>query len=187
MNWDFDRKHFIFMNWQCTQVEAERKKRAAILESEGIRSLQIVFRLGHYRFMVWYWGVSIINVTFFRSAEINVAEGRKQSAILKSEAEKAQLINEAEGQVYIIMPSMLNLRFTASMFGLNFHDWQWLSRLALWLLLGRQEQRVCRQLLKLLEEPRLSDIASKIWLVKNCYIVHCFVISVKISANSMFH
>merc|ERR550525_2196245 len=51
------------------QVEAERKKRAAILESEGIRS-----------------------------AEINVAEGRKQSAILKSEAEKAQLINEAEGQ-----------------------------------------------------------------------------------------
>merc|ERR1719278_1105260 len=40
------------------QVEAERKKRAAILESEGIRS-----------------------------AEINVAEGRKQSAILKTEAE----------------------------------------------------------------------------------------------------
>merc|ERR1719204_396163 len=37
------------------QVEAERKKRAAILESEGIRS-----------------------------AEINVAEGRKQAAILKS-------------------------------------------------------------------------------------------------------
>ena len=31
-----------------------------------------------------------------------MAEGRKQSAILKSEAEKAQLINEAEGQVYII-------------------------------------------------------------------------------------
>ena len=36
-----------------------------------------------------------------RSAEINVAEGRKQAAILKSEAEKAQLINEAEGQVKI--------------------------------------------------------------------------------------
>merc|ERR1719195_656526 len=51
------------------QVEAERKKRAAILESEGIRS-----------------------------AEINVAEGRKQAAILKSEAEKAQLINVAEGR-----------------------------------------------------------------------------------------
>ena len=41
-------------------------------------------------------------MTLFRSAEINVAEGRKQSAILKSEAEKAQLINEAEGQVFRI-------------------------------------------------------------------------------------
>merc|ERR1719312_488680 len=56
------------------QVEAERKKRAAILTSEGIRS-----------------------------AEINVAEGRKQSAILKSEAEKAQLINEAEGQARAVI------------------------------------------------------------------------------------
>jgi len=56
------------------QVEAERRKRAAILESEGIRS-----------------------------AEINVAEGRKQSAILKSEAEKAQLINEAEGQARAVI------------------------------------------------------------------------------------
>merc|ERR1719206_1470841 len=50
------------------QVEAERRKRAAILESEGIKL-----------------------------AEINVAEGRKQAAILKSEAEKAQLINAAQG------------------------------------------------------------------------------------------
>jgi len=50
------------------QVEAERKKRAAILESEGIKS-----------------------------AEINIAEGKKQAAILKSEAEKAQLINSAVG------------------------------------------------------------------------------------------
>lgn len=50
------------------QVEAERKKRAAILESEGIKT-----------------------------AEINIAEGKKQAAILASEAEKAQLINEATG------------------------------------------------------------------------------------------
>lgn len=50
------------------QVEAERKKRAAILESEGIRE-----------------------------AEINVAEGRKQSRILNSEANKAEQINEATG------------------------------------------------------------------------------------------
>lgn len=50
------------------QVEAERKKRAAILESEGIRE-----------------------------AEINVAEGKKQSRILSSEALKIEQINEAEG------------------------------------------------------------------------------------------
>jgi len=50
------------------QVEAERKKRAAILESEGIKS-----------------------------AEINVAEGKKQSRILASEAEKQELINAAQG------------------------------------------------------------------------------------------
>merc|ERR1719430_2173657 len=51
------------------QVEAERKKRAAILESEGIRS-----------------------------AEINVAEGRKQSAILKSEAEARPVVVAGEAR-----------------------------------------------------------------------------------------
>lgn len=56
------------------QVEAERKKRAAILESEGLKS-----------------------------AEINIAEGRKTAAILKSEAERAQLINEAEGQAKAVI------------------------------------------------------------------------------------
>jgi len=50
------------------QVEAERRKRAAILESEGIKL-----------------------------AEINVAEGKKQSRILASEAEKQELINAAQG------------------------------------------------------------------------------------------
>merc|ERR1719226_365705 len=56
------------------QVEAERKKRAAILESEGIKS-----------------------------AEINVAEGKKQSRILASEAEKQELINEAQGQARAVI------------------------------------------------------------------------------------
>lgn len=51
------------------QVEAERKKRAAILESEGIRE-----------------------------AEINVAEGKRQSRILASEAEKQEQINAASGE-----------------------------------------------------------------------------------------
>ncbi|KAL5005192.1 hypothetical protein ScPMuIL_018648 [Solemya velum] len=56
------------------QVEAERKKRAAILESEGIRE-----------------------------AEINVAEGRKQARILTSEAFQAEQINQAEGEAQAIV------------------------------------------------------------------------------------
>lgn len=55
------------------QVEAERKKRAAILESEGIRE-----------------------------AEINVAEGKKQARILNSEAFKAEQINNADGEAEAI-------------------------------------------------------------------------------------
>lgn len=51
------------------QVEAERKKRAAVLESEGIRE-----------------------------AEINVAEGKKRSRILASEAERIEQVNQAEGR-----------------------------------------------------------------------------------------
>lgn len=50
------------------QVEAERKKRAAILESEGIKA-----------------------------ADINIAEGKKQARILQSEAERQEVINQAEG------------------------------------------------------------------------------------------
>lgn len=50
------------------QVEAERKKRATVLESEGTRE-----------------------------AAINVAEGHKQAQILASEGEKAERINKALG------------------------------------------------------------------------------------------
>ena len=50
------------------QVEAERKKRANILSSEGQKA-----------------------------SEINIAEGQKQAKILASEAEKAMLINQATG------------------------------------------------------------------------------------------
>merc|ERR1711981_814129 len=56
------------------QVEAERKKRAAILESEGIKS-----------------------------AEVNIAEGKKQARILQSEAEKQELMNEALGQAEAVV------------------------------------------------------------------------------------
>ncbi|KAG8297060.1 Stomatin-like protein 2, mitochondrial [Homalodisca vitripennis] len=51
------------------QVEAERKKRAAILESEGVRA-----------------------------ADINVAEGKRTARILASEAEKQEQINKASGE-----------------------------------------------------------------------------------------
>lgn len=50
------------------QVEAERKKRARVLESEGMRE-----------------------------AEINVAEGSKRSRILASEADKMEQVNKASG------------------------------------------------------------------------------------------
>lgn len=56
------------------QVEAERKKRAAILESEGIRE-----------------------------ADINVAEGKKRARILNSEADKTELVNKAQGEANAIL------------------------------------------------------------------------------------
>lgn len=56
------------------QVEAERRKRAAILESEGLRD-----------------------------AEINRAEGIKQSQILSSEGQLIETLNKAEGEAKAIM------------------------------------------------------------------------------------
>lgn len=56
------------------QVEAERKKRATVLESEGTRE-----------------------------AAINVAEGCKQAQILASEGEKAEQINRATGEAQAIL------------------------------------------------------------------------------------
>lgn len=56
------------------QVEAERRKRAAILESEGIRE-----------------------------ADINVAEGKRQARILASEAERQEQINKATGEAAAIL------------------------------------------------------------------------------------
>nr|XP_046230260.1 stomatin-like protein 2, mitochondrial [Scatophagus argus] len=56
------------------QVEAERRKRATVLESEGARE-----------------------------AAINVAEGRKQAQILASEGEKAEQINKAAGEAQAVL------------------------------------------------------------------------------------
>ncbi|XP_006143268.1 stomatin-like protein 2, mitochondrial isoform X2 [Tupaia chinensis] len=56
------------------QVEAERRKRATVLESEGTRE-----------------------------SAINVAEGKKQAQILASEAEKAERINQAAGEASAVL------------------------------------------------------------------------------------
>ncbi|KAM9093902.1 stomatin-like protein 2, mitochondrial [Sarcophilus harrisii] len=56
------------------QVEAERRKRATVLESEGTRE-----------------------------SAINVAEGKKQAQILASEAEKAEQINQAAGEATAVL------------------------------------------------------------------------------------
>lgn len=69
------------------QVEAERKKRAAILESEGIRE-----------------------------AEINVAEGKKQSRILTSEANKVEQINEAHGKFCLLFRNRNRAIFSVILF-----------------------------------------------------------------------
>eukprot|EP00049_Salpingoeca_infusionum_P018429 m.357239 g.357239 ORF g.357239 m.357239 type:complete len:359 (-) comp17748_c0_seq1:148-1224(-) len=58
------------------QVSAERKKRAAILESEGRKE-----------------------------AAINIAQGQKQSAILESEGAKQRTINNAEGEAGALLTS----------------------------------------------------------------------------------
>jgi regulator of protease activity HflC (stomatin/prohibitin superfamily) len=65
------------------QVEAERKKRATVLESEGVRE-----------------------------AEINVAEGNKRSRILASEAQKAEYINRAIGEAEALL-SVANAKAVA--------------------------------------------------------------------------
>ncbi|XP_077202728.1 stomatin-like protein 2, mitochondrial [Paroedura picta] len=56
------------------QVEAERRKRATVLESEGTRE-----------------------------SAINVAEGQKQAQILASEGEKAERINKAAGEANALL------------------------------------------------------------------------------------
>uniref|UniRef100_A0A3Q2IL45 Stomatin like 2 n=2 Tax=Equus TaxID=9789 RepID=A0A3Q2IL45_HORSE len=56
------------------RVEAERRKRATVLESEGTRE-----------------------------SAINVAEGKKQAQILASEAEKAEQINQAAGEASAVL------------------------------------------------------------------------------------
>lgn len=80
------------------QVEAERKKRATILESEGF-IMYIVFQIIH---ILYYVLILFDNFFFFstgiREAEINVAEGKRQAQILASEAQRLEHINLANGE-----------------------------------------------------------------------------------------
>ncbi|HQH27450.1 MAG TPA: paraslipin, partial [Oligoflexia bacterium] len=62
------------LNAMEKQMRAEREKRAAVLESEGLRD-----------------------------SEINKAEGQKQRVVKESEAKKQQQINEAEGRAAAIL------------------------------------------------------------------------------------
>ncbi|WP_426461068.1 SPFH domain-containing protein [Mycoplasma hafezii] len=62
------------------QMQAERDKRAAILDAEGIKQSQILKAEGN------------------RQATILNAEAEKSKKVLEAEAEKAKLILEAEGQ-----------------------------------------------------------------------------------------
>lgn len=68
----------LFDSVHTVQVEAERRKRATVLESEGTRE-----------------------------AAINVAEGRKQAQILASEGEKAEQINKAAGGFAVVFMQSL--------------------------------------------------------------------------------
>lgn len=63
------------------QVEADRKKRAAILESEGQRE-----------------------------SAINRAEGMKRSQVLASEGERTQITNKALGELYVSDFIFLSIR-----------------------------------------------------------------------------
>lgn len=60
------------------QVEAERKKRASILESEGQRE-----------------------------AAINRAEGLKRSQVLESEGHQIQIVNKASGKCSVFVITVL--------------------------------------------------------------------------------
>lgn len=105
-----------------TQVEAERKKRAAVLESEGqwmlnyfvydehlchsdLTPAKLVFRLrflteslcGNFCGDTKYYLYCICCNAGIREAEINIAEGKKRARILISEAYLTEQVNQAKG------------------------------------------------------------------------------------------
>ena len=73
------------------QVEAERRKRASVLESEGAE-VQRRFLLEKL------WKCFFFLILGVRQADINIAEGKKRARILTSEAYKMEQVNRASGE-----------------------------------------------------------------------------------------
>ena len=71
------------------QVEAERRKRASVLESEGAEVQHFLLE------KLWQCFFIILGV---RQADINIAEGKKRARILTSEAYKMEQVNRASGE-----------------------------------------------------------------------------------------
>jgi regulator of protease activity HflC (stomatin/prohibitin superfamily) len=77
-------------------VEAERKKRANILDSEGTSlSLSSIFTVSPSSLIPLSLGD--------RASAINRAEGHRQSTILASEAVQMEQINQAKGTLLTLM------------------------------------------------------------------------------------
>lgn len=91
------------------QVEAERKKRAAILESEGIREAEINVAEGKRRSRILASGVHLftICVMYFYLNLGNILEAEQQEQINKANGEAAALLAVAEARAG-------SLRFVAS-------------------------------------------------------------------------
>lgn len=76
------------------QVEAERKKRAAILESEGIKTAEINVAEGKKQSMILQSGIFEKNLSFFWT---------EKKVFRFAEAEMQQIINEAEGAAQAVV------------------------------------------------------------------------------------
>ena len=94
--------------FSCLQAEAEaeRKKRAAILDSEGVRQACSLcdgeaIALCQEACSPVYWGLRLLSHDYYLTticvvrchaqAQINRAEGEKQARVLDSEAERQQM------------------------------------------------------------------------------------------------
>ena len=78
------------------QMQAERSKRASILEAEGSKAAQVLTSEG------------------LKAAEINKAEGEKQAIILRAEGEAQARIRTAEGEADAIQKIILAIGSTKS-------------------------------------------------------------------------